>query len=59
MLSTIPNPEPIHNREHNGNMTKLGSGVSGVVILLRDPISNLSNLNAEDGEGHEDKPDSF
>jgi hypothetical protein len=40
MLSTIPNREPIHNREHNGNLRKLGGGLSAVVIQLRDPISN-------------------
>jgi hypothetical protein len=50
MLSTIPDREPIHNREHNGNMGKLGSGLSGVVIPLRDPISNRSNMKLQKTE---------
>ena len=27
ILSTIPNREPIHNRERNGNLRKLGGGI--------------------------------
>jgi hypothetical protein len=44
MPPTIPNREPIHNREHNGNMEKLGNGLSVVVIRKRDPICSRSNL---------------
>jgi hypothetical protein len=50
MLSTIPNREPIDNREHNGNLEKFGGGVSGVAIHLSDPISNPSNLKLQKTE---------
>src|SRR5277367_5645910 len=59
-LSTIPNREPIYNLEHNGTREEAWQRT-----LRRGDPSTRSNIEAieleisENGEGHEDKPDSF